>query len=121
MRIDADAYSLSRDGAEWLTGTGGTPDERELLALLSALRSLHVEGIADPGQVERLESAEADLVLDIHSLSGRRELSIFRLNEQYFIRSSEFPVVFRISAYDYDRLVGIDFALVSGQGGNNAL
>ncbi len=120
MRIDADAYSLQRDGGEWRTGAGGIPDERELQALLSTLRSLQVEGIADPAQVTRLAEAEAELVLDIHSLSGQRKLSLFRQQGQHFVHSSEFPVIFRISAYDFDRLTGIDFSLLSGQSDENA-
>jgi hypothetical protein len=121
MRIDADAYSVQREGGEWQSGAGFAPEPRELQALLTALRTLHVEGVADAALVADLEDAEAALVLDIDSLSGRIQLSLFQQDDHYFIRSSEFPVMFSISAYDFDRLTGIDFLLMSGQGADGAL
>ncbi len=116
MRIDADAYSVHREGGEWLSGLGGTPDPRELLALLTALRTLQVDGVADAGTAADLAESEAELVLDIDSLSGPVLLSFWQKDGRYFVRSSEFPVVFRISAYTFERIVGIDFLLISGQG-----
>jgi hypothetical protein len=116
VRIDADAYTVQREGDEWRSGTGDVPDQRELLALLSALRSLQVEGVADTATVTDLTDLEAELVLDIHSLAGRIELSLFQLAGRHFIRSSEYPVIFRISAYDFERITGIDFLLMSGKG-----
>jgi hypothetical protein len=115
MRIVADAYSVQRDGGEWRSGAGRVPDERELLALLTALRSLRVEGVAGQGAAGDLAGAEAELVLAIDSLSGQVEWSLYRRDGQYLIRSSEFPLAFRISAYDFDRLTGIDFLLMSGE------
>ena len=109
MRIDADAYSINREGGEWRSGSGGIPDERELLALLTTLRSLQVQGVADEKYLRLLEDAEADLLLDIDSLSGKISLALYQLDGRHFIRSSEYPVFFRLNAYDYDRLSGIDF------------
>jgi hypothetical protein len=109
MRIDADAYSVNREGGEWRSGSGGIPDERELLALLTTLRSLQVQGVADEKYVRLLEDAEADLLLDIDSLSAKISLALYHQDGRHFIRSSEYPVFFRLNAYDYDRLIGIDF------------
>jgi hypothetical protein len=37
------------------------------------------------------------------------------LNDPYFIHSSEYPLFFKLNAYDFDRLTGIDFRLISGE------
>ena len=42
-------------------------------------------------------------------------LELLTLNDNYFIHSSEFPLFFKLSAYDFDRLMGIDFRLISGE------
>lgn len=115
MRIDADAYSVNREGGEWRSASGGVPDERELLALLTTLRSLQVQGVAGEKYARLLEDTDADLLLDIDSLSGKISLALYQLDGRHFIRSSEYPVFFRLNAYDYDRLSGIDFLLISGQ------
>ena len=120
MRIDADAYSVHREGGQWQSGTGGEPDQRELLALLTALRTLRVQGVAVSARVATLADTEAELVLDIDSLSGRLQLSLFQKDGRYFIRSSEFAATFRLSAYDFDRLTGINFLLISGHVDNGA-
>lgn len=115
MRIDADAYSVHREGGEWRSGSGGVPDERELLALLTTLRSLQVKGVVDEPQAQLLEDTEADLLLDIDSLSGSISLALYQLDGRHFILSSEYPVFFRLNAYDFDRLSSIDFLLISGR------
>ena len=115
-RIDADAYSVQREAGVWHTGTGQVPDEREVQALLSTLRALRVRGVADPAVATSLAGTEAELVLEIEALSGDMVLSLFQYDGAHFARSSEIPVFFRISAYDFDRITGIDFLLMSGQG-----
>lgn len=116
MRIDADTYSVNREGGEWQSASGGVPDKRELLALLSALRSVQAEGVASEKQALRLATEEATLVLEINSLAGKQNLELYRLDSDHYIRSSEYPVFFRLSAYDFDRLSSIDFLLISGEG-----
>ena len=59
------------------------------------------------------ELHEADLLLQVESLSGELALGLFSQDGEYFISSSEFPFFFNLSAYDYDRLTGIDFQLIS--------
>ena len=114
VRISADAYSLGLEGDQWLSGMGETPDERELQALLAALRSLQIDGLASEDDQRDLAEAEADMVLTIESLAGTVTLELFRMGERYFIHSSEYPLFFSLSAYDYDRLAGIDDRLISG-------
>ena len=115
LRITADSYSLSWEEGEWRSGLGRRPDERELDALLSTLRSLQVDGVADGDQQRDLAEAEAELLLEVESLGGTVRLELFTLGEQHFIHSSEYPLFFTISAYDYERLTGIDFRLISGE------
>ena len=114
MSIAADGYSLHRNGNEWQLGSGGTPDPRELDALLSALRTLQVDGIASEDSQRELADTEAELVLAIDSLAGHVTLELFQLDDQYFVLSSEFPHFFRLGAYHFDRLTGIDAFLLAG-------
>jgi Domain of unknown function (DUF4340) len=113
--ITADSYSLLREGNDWISGIGRTPDERELQALLSALRSLQVDGVASQDSQRDLAQVEPDLVLEVQSLAGQVTLELFRQDNKYFIHSSEYPLFFTLSAYDFDRLTSIDFRLISGE------
>ena len=115
MRVDADTYSIHREGGEWRSGSGASPDERELLALLSALRSLQVNGVANEVQTQQLQETEADLVLNIDSLSGKITLQLYRLAGVNFIRSSEYPVFFKLGNYAYDQLTSVDIERISGK------
>jgi len=118
MQITADSYSLRREPEQWISGTGGAPDARELEALLNALRTLQVDGVAAADLQRELAAAEADLVLQVQSLTGQTTLELFSLEGRYFISSSEYALYFTISAYDFDRLTGIDFLLMSGEADN---
>lgn len=115
LRIDADLYSLYFENGVWRSGTGGTPDERELEALISALKKLQVDGVADGDLPRELSAVEADLILKIQGLAGEVSLELLTLNDNYFIHSSEYPLFFKLSAYDFDRLMGIDVRLISGE------
>lgn len=115
LRITADTYSLLREGNNWRSGIGQAPDERELKALLTTLRNLQVDGIANEDAQRDLAEMEAELVLGVQSLAGEATLELFHLGDRHFIYSSEYPLFFTISAYDYDRLLSIDFRLISGE------
>ena len=115
LTIAADAYSVHWQDGTWLSGTGGVPDERELEALLSALKTLQVEGVPDGDYQRELADLEADLILQIDSLQGDLTLELFSLDGNHFVFSSRVPLFFKLSAYDYDRLMGIDFDLISGE------
>jgi Domain of unknown function (DUF4340) len=115
LGITADSYSLQREGSNWISGIGRTPDERELLALLTTLRSMRVDGVADQDSQRELAGAEPELVLRVESLTGEVTLELFRHNDKHFIHSSEYPLFFTLSAYDFDRLTSIDFRLISGE------
>ena len=114
LSIAADAYSVHWQDGTWLSGTGGVPDERELEALLDALGTLQVEGVPDGDDQRELAELEADLYLEITSLQGDMTLELFTLGGKHFVFSTRLPLFFKLSAYDYDRLTGIDFDLISG-------
>ncbi len=115
LRIDADLYNLHLENGVWRSRTGGVPDERELETLITALKTLQVDGVADEDLQRELFTAEADLVMNIESLTGEVTLQLVTLNDEHFIHSSEYPLFFKLSAYDFDRLAGIDFRLISGE------
>lgn len=112
--IVADAYSLHWQDGSWISGSGGNPDERELQVLLGSLRNLKVEGIADAEAQRMLYQAESDLVLNIESLTGKTTLELFSQGAEHYIHSSEYRLFFKLSTYEFDRLSGIDFHLISG-------
>ena len=117
LRIDTDLYNLSFENGRWVSATGGQPDKTELEALIAALKNLQIEGVADEDLQRELSVEEADLVLSIQSLAGDVTLELVTLHGKHFIHSSEFPLFFACSAYDFDRLTGIDARLISGENG----
>lgn len=114
VRIDADGYSVQRGGQGWRSGQGKIPEEREIKALLTTLENLQVGGVADPESQRMLSSAEAALVLDIESLAGQVTLSLYQVDNQHFIHSTEFPWFFQFSRYQFELLNGIDVIRISG-------
>lgn len=114
VQITADGYSLERSAGEWRLGTGAKPDQRELQALLAALRNLQVQGVAAKDMEQAVKRREAELILQVKGLAAQTELQLYKLDQGHFISSSEYPQLFRISAYDFDKLTGIDSFLLSG-------
>lgn len=114
VRIDSDLYHLRLEDGTWLTGTDSIPDDSELTILLTTLKTLEVLGVADEDQARSLADLEADLIMQVESLAGTVTLELIAHGEQYFVYSSEYPLFFQISEYDFTRLAGIDIALVSG-------
>ena len=66
-------------------------------------------------QQRELAAVEADLLMKIQTLAGEVSLELITLDDNYFIRSSEYPLFFKLSAYDFDRLTKIDIRLISGE------
>ena len=114
ISISADAYSLHREGAGWRSGIGQIPEEREREALLATLKNLQIDGLASGDAQRDLAAAEADMVFAVESLAGKVTLELFRQGDKHYIHSSEYPLFFTLSAYDYDRLASIDQARISG-------
>lgn len=115
LRIDTGAYRLVRDGERWSNESGAAADGRELEALLIALKNLRIEGIASEGTQHRLATREAELVIEIEALGGDISLSLYEWDGRYFIASSKYPYLFKLSSYTYDKLTGIDAYLLSGE------
>ncbi len=111
--IDGDSYSLRFENGGWVSGFGGTPNPVEVEALLDTLRTLHVEGVASMDMHRELMDAEAALELRVRGLAGTVTLELFAADDRYFVLSSEYPLFFRLSRYDFDRLTGIDFSRMS--------
>lgn len=114
IEVIADGYSLQRKGGQWQLGTGELPDQRELQALLDALRNLQVLGVATDEVQAKTRDMEAELILQVSGLARHTRLELFRVGDRYYASSSEYPYLFRISAYDFDSLTGIDSFLLSG-------
>ena len=115
LAIAADAYSLSFDGGQWRSGLGLVPDPDELAALLNALQEIQVLGLADQAATAALAHTEAELELTVTSLAGEVTLSLYALADKRYILSSEYPLFFAVSQYDYKRLSDIDLGLISGE------
>jgi hypothetical protein len=115
LRIDTDLYNLYFENGRWMSATGGKPHKKELEVLISALKNLQIDGIADADLQRELSAKEADFVLKIQSLSGEVTLELVTLNGKHFIHSSEFPLFFTCNAYDFGRLTDIDARLISGE------
>lgn len=114
--IDGDSYSLRFENGGWVSGFGGTPNPAEVEALLDTLRTLHVEGVASVDMHRELMNAEAALELRVRGLAGTVTLELFAADDRYFVLSSEYPLFFRLSRYDFDRLTGVDFSRMSEAG-----
>lgn len=106
LRIAADTYVVDRSSGEWQLGTGEQPDAAELEALLQNLEQLQIEGVAEPRPLD-----EAELILEIEGLAGTTTLAFYREGEEHFIRSSDHPLLFRLSRYTFDQLTGIALSM----------
>jgi hypothetical protein len=114
LKIGTDRYSIVRRDSDWQMSNGSPPDPRELDALLSALRNLQVEGVASEEERDELAFAEAALILNLEDLGGSTSLELYSLGEKHFIVSARHELPFRLSAYSFDQLTGIDALLLSG-------
>jgi hypothetical protein len=117
LRIDTDSYNLSFESGRWLSVTGREPNEMELKGLISTLKSLQIDGVAGEELQHELSTVEPDLVMAIQSLTGDVTLKLITVDNGHFIYSSEYPIFFTLSAYDFDRLTRVDSRLISGEKG----
>jgi len=117
LRIDTDSYNLSFESGRWLSVTGREPNEMELKGLISTLKSLQIDGVAGEELQHELSTVEPDLVMAIQSLTGDVTLKLITVDNGHFIYSSECPIFFTLSAYDFDRLTRVDSRLISGEKG----
>lgn len=117
IKIETAFYTLSFQSGRWVSGTGGEPDKAELQRLISALKTLQIDGVAGEDMQRELATKEADMMITVQGLTGTVTLELITVNNRHFAYSSEYPLFFRLVAYDFDRLTGIDFRLISGLDG----
>ncbi len=113
--IQGPDYALRLEPQGWQASNGVAPDFREMEALLLALASLQTDGIAADDDQRTLSEAAPDLALTIATPGGDQRLEFFTLEGQHFVYSSKYPLFFTISDYDFDRITGIDGALLRAE------
>ena len=112
LSILSDGYSLKRKGDAWLADGGSTPDQREIDAMLEALRSIEIQSLAEEDMQRDLAQSQPEMILEIDGLTGTRRLELFRLDGGHYIYSSEFSLFFRLSQFEYQRLSSLDARLL---------
>ena len=112
--IEGPGFALVRDGFSWVNQNGGLPEARELDAVLRALASLQVDGVADEDAQRSIAELEPTLALTLTVGQRQIALEFFSLDAGRYILSSEYPVFFKLAAYDYNRVLGFDPALLAG-------
>ena len=113
-QLELDDVMLSKIDNQWLTQNGEAPDDRELQALLLALSSLQIEGVADEDDQRSLAEASPERRIEIATDDDSHSLELFSLNGRYAVYDSRYPLFFAISDYNYQRLLGINIALIAG-------
>lgn len=112
-KIMGPGFEIKRDANGWLTPSGVAPDRRELDALLLALASQQIEGVAEDDAQRTLAESSPTLTLDVTTDHGVEHLEYFRLDGARFVYSKKYPLFFRLSDYDFDRITGIDAELLA--------
>jgi len=116
LSIASDDYILHKQDGKWLADTGQTPDTRELEALLVALASVRIEGVAVQDQQRTLSIAVPDIKLNVKTLAGDSHFELFTLGEQHYIHCSDYPLFFTLSDYDFNRFATLNAHLLRGDG-----
>jgi hypothetical protein len=107
IKISSSDYSLTKQGARWISEQSQTPDESELERLLTGLRKLEIEGLADGPMLPNLEIAAPALTLNIETPDGSLRLEFLSIGDQHFVRSDRYRYYFTLSKAEFDRLVSI--------------
>ncbi len=110
-----DDFALTRlDNGDWRAGNGGTPEPRELDALLVSLANLQVDGVATEDQQRSLAQSAPAFSLDIETAGEARQLAFYLLEEEHFVHDRRYDLFFTLSAYDFDRLQTLDSGRLNG-------
>jgi hypothetical protein len=115
LSISSDLYSLHKQENEWLGDEGQRPDGRELEALLLALSSLQIEGVADEDMQRTLSIAVPRITLAVETSSGNTHFELFKVGEQHYIHCSDHSLFFTMSSYDFDRFSTLDSGRLNGE------
>jgi hypothetical protein len=114
VSISSENYSLHKQDDNWHSGTGKTPDTRELDALLLALRSVQIDGVAKAGMQEMLSIAVPEMKLSIETADKEIEFELFTIGEQHYIHCSDHAMFFTMSPLDFDRFTNLDTTRLKG-------
>ncbi|MEP4486416.1 MAG: DUF4340 domain-containing protein [Halioglobus sp.] len=117
--IQGPGFALIRDGVGWVNQNGGLPEARELDALLRVLSSLQIDGVANEDDHRSIAELEPNLTLELTADGEQVVLDFFSMNEERYVLSSEYPVIFKLAAYHYDRILGLDRQLLSDNSGSS--
>ena len=115
VNIKGPDFEINYDGNAWLTPSGIAPDRRELDALLLALASQQIDGVAEEDAQRSLAESSPTLALDVTTENGVEHLEYFSLDGARFVYSRMYPLFFRLSEYDYARITGIDRSLLAAE------
>lgn len=114
VSISSENYSLHKQDDNWRSDTGEVPDTRELDALLLALSSMQIDGVATTGMQETLSIAVPTIKLSIETADKEIEFELFTVGEQHYIHCSDHAMFFTMSAYDFDRFTSLDTQRLNG-------
>lgn len=114
ISISGENYSLRKQNDSWRSHTGKAPDTRELDALLLALSSVQIDGVATTGMQETLSIAVPEIELNVETTDKEIELKLFTVGGQHYIHCSDHAVFFTMSSYDFDRFTGLDTQRLNG-------
>lgn len=113
--IRAPGFALAQTGSgNWQAADGGTPEPRELEALLDSLANLQVEGIAGEDQQRSLAGADPAFSISATTVAGERNLAFYQAEGEHFVHDPRYDLFFTISAYDFDRLASLDAGRLNG-------
>ncbi len=112
--ISTDSYSLHKQETDWLSDSGATPDARELDALLLALASIQIQGIAREKLQQTLSIAAPEIKLTVKTVAAETRIALFTLGEKHYIQHSDYALFFTVSDYDFDRFSTLDARRLRG-------
>ena len=114
VSISSENYSLHKNEEKWLSGQGSQPDKRELDALLLALATVQISGVATEDLQRTLSIAVPDIKLSVETKEGATQFELFTLGERHFIHCSDHSMFFTMSAYDFNRFADLDAQRLTG-------
>jgi hypothetical protein len=114
VSISGENYSLHKQDDNWRSDTGDIPDTRELKALLLALSSVQIDGVATASMQETLSIAVPEIKLSIETADKEIEFELFTVGEQHYIHCSDHSMFFTMSSYDFDRFTNLDTKRLNG-------
>jgi len=112
--ISSENYSLRKNEDKWLSSQGGQPDKRELDALLLALGTVQINGVANDDLQRTLSIAVPDIKLSVETKEGTTQFEFFTLGERHFIHCSDRSMFFTMSNYDFNRFATLDARRLMG-------